>query len=70
MELVVNSVDHLVLNVADVEVAAAWYQRVLGMQREDFTPAGSSSARTSVKFGSQKMNLRPASASVDATLTL
>ena len=69
MELVVISVDHLVLNVADVEVAAAWYQRVLGMQREDFTPAGSSSARTSVKFGSQKMNLRPASASVDAWFT-
>jgi catechol 2,3-dioxygenase-like lactoylglutathione lyase family enzyme len=69
MEVVVNSVDHLVLNVTDVEVAAAWYQRVLGMQREDFTPAGSSSARTSVKFGTQKMNLRPASASVDEWFT-
>ena len=40
MELVVDSIDHLVLNVADVEVAAAWYQRVLGMQREDFSPPG------------------------------
>jgi catechol 2,3-dioxygenase-like lactoylglutathione lyase family enzyme len=69
MELIVNGLDHLVLNVTDVEVAAAWYQRVLGMQREDFTPAGSSSARTSVKFGTQKMNLRPASASVDAWFT-
>ena len=69
MELVITSVDHLVLNVTDVEVAAAWYQRVLGMQREDFTPAGTSSARTSVKFGTQKMNLRPASASVDAWFT-
>jgi len=69
MELVVDSVDHLVLNVTDVEVAAAWYQRVLGMQREDFTPAGSSSARTSVKFGTQKLNLRPASASVDEWFT-
>ncbi|MGC2128796.1 MAG: VOC family protein [Candidatus Aquilonibacter sp.] len=69
MELVIDSVDHLVLNVTDVEVAAAWYQRVLGMQREDFTPAGTSSARTSVKFGNQKMNLRPASASVDTWFT-
>jgi catechol 2,3-dioxygenase-like lactoylglutathione lyase family enzyme len=69
MALVVNGVDHLVLNVVDVEVAAAWYQRVLGMQREDFTPPGSPSARTSVKFGTQKMNLRPASASVDAWFT-
>ena len=42
MELIINGLDHLVLNVTDVEVAAAWYQRVLGMQREDFTPAGSS----------------------------
>lgn len=69
MELVVNSLDHLVISVADVEASAAWYQRVLGMQREDFTPPGTSSARTSVKFGKQKMNLRPASASVDAWFT-
>ncbi len=65
----VTSLDHVVLNVTDVDVAAAWYQRVLGMQREDFTPAGSSSARTSVKFGTQKMNLRPSSAGADAWLT-
>lgn len=69
MELVITGIDHLVLNVADVEVAATWYQRVLGMKREDFTPAGQSTARTSVKFGTQKMNLRPASASVDAWFT-
>ena len=69
MELVVTSLDHLVISVADVEVSAAWYQRVLGMQREDFTPPGASSARTSVKFGKQKMNLRPASASIDAWFT-
>lgn len=69
MGLVINSIDHVVLNVADVEVSAAWYQRVLGMQREDFTPTGSPSARTSVKFGTQKINLRPASASVDTWFT-
>jgi catechol 2,3-dioxygenase-like lactoylglutathione lyase family enzyme len=69
MEPVVNSIDHLVLNVADVEVSAAWYQRVLSMLRENFTPAGSSSPVTSLKFGRQKMNLRPASASVDAWFT-
>ncbi len=69
MEPVVNNIDHLVLNVADVEVSAAWYQRVLSMLRENFTPAGSSSPVTSLKFGRQKMNLRPASASVDAWFT-
>ncbi len=69
MGLVVTSLDHLVLNVSDVEVSAAWYQRVLGMLREDFTPPGASSARTLVKFGAQKMNLRPASASTDEWFT-
>ncbi len=69
LHVAVDSIDHLVLNVADVEVSAAWYQRVLGMQREDFSPPGKSSTRTSVKFGSQKMNLRPASASIEAWFT-
>ena len=36
MALVIDALDHLVVNVRDVEVAAAWYQRVLGMTREDF----------------------------------
>ncbi len=69
MSLTVDSLDHLVLNVDDVEVMAQWYQRVLGMQREDFVPAGSSDVRTSVKFGRQKINLRPARASTDAWFT-
>jgi catechol 2,3-dioxygenase-like lactoylglutathione lyase family enzyme len=38
MALAVDALDHLVINVRDVEVAAAWYQRVLGMAREDFDP--------------------------------
>ena len=40
MPLAVDAVDHLVVNVRDVDVAAAWYQRVLGMVREDFDRAG------------------------------
>ncbi len=69
MSLTVDSLDHLVLNVRDVEVMAQWYQRVLGMRREDFIPAGSPGVRTSVKFGRQKINLRPAAASVDTWFT-
>ena len=69
MDLIVESLDHLVLNVRDVEVSAGWYQRVLGMHREDFTPAGAAKARTSVKFGRQKMNLRPASVSTEDWFT-
>ena len=38
MTLTVHALDHLVLNVADPEASCAWYQRVLGMAREDFVP--------------------------------
>jgi catechol 2,3-dioxygenase-like lactoylglutathione lyase family enzyme len=55
MRFTVDRIDHIVLNVKDVEVSAAWYQRVLGMEREDFGPQN----RTALKFGGQKINLRP-----------
>ena len=62
MALTVEALDHLVINVRDVEVAAAWYQRVLGMRREDFDPGPGKVRRTSMKFGRQKINLRPETA--------
>ncbi|WP_428487518.1 VOC family protein [Rhodopila sp.] len=55
MRFTVDRIDHIVINVKDVEVAAAWYQRVLGMEREDF----GTQSRTALKFGGQKINLRP-----------
>ena len=58
MRFTVDRIDHIVLNVKDVEITAAWYQRVLGMEREDFGP----NARTALKFGGQKMNIRPVDA--------
>jgi|SRR5450755_3186405 catechol 2,3-dioxygenase-like lactoylglutathione lyase family enzyme len=61
MTLTVEGLDHLVANVRDVEVSAAWYQRVLGMTRED-TETGKGPV-TAVKFGRQKINLRPITAS-------
>jgi catechol 2,3-dioxygenase-like lactoylglutathione lyase family enzyme len=67
MNLSVESIDHIVLNVTDVEVSAAWYVRVLGMQRVDFeTPAG---VRAALQFGNQKINLRPANADTAAWFT-
>jgi len=54
----VDRLDHLVLNCHDVEVTASWYQRVLGMDREEF----GRQQRTCLKFGGQKLNLRPDSA--------
>lgn len=62
MTVVVDAIDHIVINVRDVDVAAAWYQRVLGMAREDWQPGPGRSGRTTVKFGRQKINLRAASA--------
>jgi catechol 2,3-dioxygenase-like lactoylglutathione lyase family enzyme len=55
MRFTVDRIDHIVLNVTDVEIAAAWYQRVLGMEREEFGPRN----RTALKFGGQKINVRP-----------
>jgi catechol 2,3-dioxygenase-like lactoylglutathione lyase family enzyme len=59
MSLTIDALDHLVINVSDLEASAAWYQRVLGMRREDFAPGAGKAQRTSLKFGRQKINLRP-----------
>lgn len=56
MRFTIDRIDHIVLNVRDVEITSAWYQRVLGMEREDFGPK----QRTALKFGGQKINVRPA----------
>ena len=53
----VQSLDHLVLTVADVETSAIFYARVLGMQRVIF-----GEGRTALQFGNQKINLHPAAA--------
>jgi len=54
MTLEVEALDHLVFNVCNAEVSAAWYARVLGMTRSD-VPAGAGTApRTSVRFGAGK----------------
>jgi catechol 2,3-dioxygenase-like lactoylglutathione lyase family enzyme len=55
MRFAVDRLDHLVINCKDVEISAAWYQRVLGMERESFGRDN----RTALRFGGQKINLRP-----------
>ncbi len=62
MAVVVEAFDHIVINVRDVEVAAAWYQRVLGMTREDWDAGPGRGHATAMKFGRQKINLRPIAA--------
>ncbi len=58
MPLTIDRLDHVVINCRDAEATAAWYQRVLGMRREDFGPE----RRISLKFGNQKFNVRPTGA--------
>ena len=58
MSFTVERIDHVVLNCRDVDATAAWYQRVLGMEREEFGP----DRHTALKFGRQKFNVRPTGA--------
>jgi catechol 2,3-dioxygenase-like lactoylglutathione lyase family enzyme len=60
MSLSIESIDHIVLNVADVEVSTAWYMRALGMHRVNFESGAG--LRVALQFGNQKINLRPADA--------
>ena len=60
MRFTVDRLDHLVLTCVDVELTASWFQRVLGMEREEF----GAQKRTALRFGGQKINLRPIAADV------
>ncbi len=57
MTFSIDRIDHVVLNCSDVERTAEWYVRVLGLQHQTF--AG---GRTALRFGQQKLNLRPTGA--------
>jgi catechol 2,3-dioxygenase-like lactoylglutathione lyase family enzyme len=54
----IDRIDHVVVNCRDVEAMASWYERALGLQREAFGP----DRRIALKFGRQKLNLRPTGA--------
>jgi catechol 2,3-dioxygenase-like lactoylglutathione lyase family enzyme len=60
--LTIHAVDHVVLNVLNVDESAAWYERVLRMAREASEATSGSAARTSMMFGRNKINLRPITA--------
>ncbi len=62
MRFAVDRLDHFVINCRDLEVMASWYQRVLGMERFTFGEP----RRTALRFGGQKINLRPHDAKADA----
>lgn len=50
----IDSLDHLVLTVKDVEASCAFYARVLGMAVVTF-----GEGRKALAFGAQKINLHP-----------
>ncbi len=65
MRFAIDRIDHVVLNVRDVDEAAAWYEGVLGMRRETF----GAGERVALLFGGQKINLRPVSADPELWIT-
>jgi catechol 2,3-dioxygenase-like lactoylglutathione lyase family enzyme len=58
---VIERFDYVVINCRDVDATASWYVRVLGMTRETVGETN----RTAVRFGDQKINLRPLGALAD-----
>jgi catechol 2,3-dioxygenase-like lactoylglutathione lyase family enzyme len=59
MTVKVNALDHLVINVSDVARSAEWYRKTLGMEIRVFDPGPGKMPRTSLIFGTQKINVRP-----------
>ena len=53
MKFTIDRVDHVVMTCTNLAVTAGWYQRVLGMEREEY----GGKKRTALKFGAQKINL-------------
>ncbi|WP_298216431.1 VOC family protein [Acidocella sp.] len=56
MKFTVDRIDHVVMVCRDLQVTAGWYQRVLGMEREEYGGKN----RTALRFGAQKINLHEA----------
>ena len=69
MPLTVQALDHLVVQVSDLDASAKWYERVLGMTRENVPPAPGKPPRTAMRFGRQKINLRPIATSKEDWFT-
>ncbi|MCB5943988.1 VOC family protein [Acidocella sp. KAb 2-4] len=60
MKFTIDRIDHLVLVCRDLTATAAWYQRVLGMEREEYGGKN----RTALRFGACKLNLHEVDAKV------
>lgn len=54
----ISALDHLVINLTDVETSAAWYVEVMEMKRLEYG-TDRDHPRTALLFGSQRINRRP-----------
>lgn len=54
----ISALDHLVINLTDVETSAAWYVEVMEMKRLEYG-TDRDHPRTDLLFGSQRINRRP-----------
>jgi catechol 2,3-dioxygenase-like lactoylglutathione lyase family enzyme len=62
--IAIDSLDHLVLTVRDVDATIAFYAGVLGMREATFGPG-----RRALHFGSQKLNLHEVAGDVTPAAT-
>lgn len=53
--MIIDRIDHFVLTVRDIERTCQFYERALGMKREEF-----GAGRVALTFGKQKINLHEA----------
>ena len=52
----INSIDHIVLTIKDLNKTINFYCTILGMKLEEFKLENSSEIRKCLKFGNQKIN--------------
>ena len=53
----IDSIDHIVLTVSDMNRTINFYSKQLGMKLEEFTSDANIGSRKCLKFGNQKINL-------------
>jgi catechol 2,3-dioxygenase-like lactoylglutathione lyase family enzyme len=58
VRMLIDRIDHIVINCRDVEATASWYERALGFQRETYVSPAEPTPRIALKFGKHKFNLR------------
>lgn len=56
--MLIDRIDHIVVNCRNVEATAEWYERALGFKREVYKSPASPKDRIALRFGQHKFNLR------------